>query len=78
MVCFTVLLAEALFLEAEERGINPFGPDRWHPCDTGYLLIARNIYNKMVELGFVKGRQIAIFNKIIYRFFMKSFMLFIC
>lgn len=44
-----------LFVEAEKRGINPFGHDKWHPGDDGYLLIAKNIYNKMVSLGIIEG-----------------------
>jgi hypothetical protein len=50
-----------LFLEAEKRGINPFGPDNWHPGDIGYLLIAKNVLNKLVQLGFVKTEQLEIF-----------------
>jgi len=50
-----------LFVEAAKRGINPFGPDKWHPGDDGYLLIAKNIYNKMVSLGIVRGEPVEIF-----------------
>jgi lysophospholipase L1-like esterase len=35
--------------------------DLWHPNATGYALIARAVYNKMVELDYVGGPQIAIF-----------------
>ncbi len=50
-----------LFIEAEKRGINPFGSDKWHPGDAGYLLIAKSIWNKMVSLGIVKGNLIEVF-----------------
>jgi lysophospholipase L1-like esterase len=51
----------SLFLEAEKRGINPFGRDKWHPGDDGYLLIAKNIYNKLISLEIVKGLPFEIF-----------------
>ena len=50
-----------LFVEAEKRGINPFGRDKWHPGDDGYLLIAKNMYNKMVSLNIIEGTSFKLF-----------------
>ncbi len=50
-----------VFVEAQKRGMNPFGRDKWHPGDIGYQLIAKNIYNKMILLGMLKGEPIRIF-----------------
>lgn len=51
----------ALFREAVEKGLNIRGNDRWHPNDLGYKLIARNIYNKMVDLSIIDSKRIDIF-----------------
>ena len=52
-----------LFVEAEKRGINPFGRDKWHPGDDGYLLIAKNIYNKMLSLNIIEGIPLKLFEQ---------------
>lgn len=51
---------EILFKTAEDIGLNVRGADGWHPNDLGYLLIAKNIYNKMVSMKFVDGKQVKI------------------
>lgn len=51
------------FEEAKRKGLNVFGNDNWHPGDLGYSLIAKNIYNKLVELKIIKGIEIEMFAK---------------
>jgi lysophospholipase L1-like esterase len=50
-----------LFRKAKEKGIDVRGKDNWHPNDLGYLLIAKNIYNKMIDLNIVDSEPIEIF-----------------
>jgi len=52
---------ETLFKKAQEKKLSVWGSDGWHPNDLGYLLIAKNVYNKMVSLGFVNGEPLKIF-----------------
>lgn len=47
---------ETVFKEAEQNGLNVFHKDGWHPNNLGYSLIAKNVYNKFVDLNFFKGR----------------------
>lgn len=51
----------AIFKKAEELGLNVRGKDGWHPNDFGYLLMARNIFNKMVDLKIVDSETVEIF-----------------
>jgi lysophospholipase L1-like esterase len=51
-----------LFQRAKEIGLNVRGNDHWHPNDLGYLLIARNIFNKMVALELVDSEPVKLFD----------------
>ncbi len=50
-----------IFQKASEIGLNVRGNDGWHPGDLGYLLIARNIFNKMVALKLVDSEPLELF-----------------
>ncbi len=49
------------FEKANELGLNVRSKDRWHPNDLGYLIMSRNIFNKMVDLKIIDSKPIEIF-----------------
>lgn len=51
----------SIFKKAEELGLNVRGEDGWHPNDFGYLLMAKNIFNKMVDLKIVDSGPVELF-----------------
>jgi hypothetical protein len=53
----------SIFKKAKEIGLNIRGKDGWHPNDTGYLLIAHNIFNKMVSLKMIDSEPVNIFDE---------------
>lgn len=53
---------EFLFKQAAKIGLNVWANDGWHPNDAGYNLIAKNVYNGMVSLGYIDGDAINIFD----------------
>ena len=57
-----VINNEIIFYEALKNGMELRDSDGWHPNDFGYLLIARNIYNKMVSLEIIDAKPIDIFS----------------
>lgn len=50
-----------IFQKAKKLGLNVRGNDGWHPSDLGYLLIAKNIFNKMVALKLVDSEPVKLF-----------------
>ncbi len=52
---------ESMFRQALQRGLNVFGSDRWHPGDLGYRLIARNVFNKLIEMNIVNAYPVDVF-----------------
>lgn len=56
----TVVDNEKLFAETERLGIDIRGNDGWHPNDLGYLLIAANVYNRLVASKYVDGEPVKI------------------
>jgi|Deesub1362A_J573_1020465.scaffolds.fasta_scaffold11233_2 lysophospholipase L1-like esterase len=58
---------DIIFAKAERWGIKVFSEDNWHPNDTGYLLIARSIYNKLVDEGILIGEKIELFENLDFR-----------
>lgn len=38
--------------------------DRWHPNEVGYAVMARAVYNKLVELGYAEGPEIEVLDNI--------------
>ncbi len=51
----------SIFGHAQELGLNVRGKDGWHPNDLGYLFMARNIFNKMVDLKIIDSEPVEIF-----------------
>jgi lysophospholipase L1-like esterase len=54
---------ELLFKQAGKIGLNVWANDRWHPNDTGYSLIAKNVYNRMVSRRYIDGDPVNIFEQ---------------
>jgi len=53
---------ESVFNYAE--GINVRSKDKWHPNNYGYYLIARIIYNKMIEKNIISGDKYDLYSEI--------------
>jgi hypothetical protein len=51
----------SVFEKAKEHGLNVRSRDHWHPNDFGYLLMARNIFNKLVDLKIIDSEPVAMF-----------------
>lgn len=51
----------SIFTKAKALGFNVRGKDGWHPNDFGYSLMARNIFNKMVELKIIESEAVEVF-----------------
>lgn len=49
-----------IFRRAKEKGFNALSTDGWHPNDFGYTLIAKNIYNKMINLRIIDSEPVEI------------------
>ena len=52
----------ALFQEAGKKGYNFISVDNYHPNELGYLSIAKNVFNRMVEEGLIQGNKLEIFD----------------
>lgn len=46
------------------EGLNIRSKDKWHPNDYGYYLIARIIYNKMIEKNIISGDKYDLYSEI--------------
>ena len=52
---------EIIFYQAKKMNMDVKASDNFHPNDSGYMLIAKNVYNKMITLGLVTAEPIKIF-----------------
>lgn len=52
---------ENLFKKAIQLKMSVFGYDKWHHSDLGYSLIAKNIFNKMIDLKIIYSEPLNIF-----------------
>jgi len=48
----------SIFKKAEELGMDVRSRDNWHPNDLGYLLMAKSIFNKMIDLKIIDSKQL--------------------
>lgn len=53
----------SVFKKAKKLELDVRGPDKWHPNDLGYSLIAKSIYNDMISLGIIDVDNIELFPK---------------
>ncbi|HEW81572.1 MAG TPA: hypothetical protein ENH18_04295 [Nitrospirae bacterium] len=51
----------SVFKQAKKLELDVRGPDKWHPNDLGYSLIAKSIYNDMISLGIINDDKIELF-----------------
>lgn len=51
---------ESLFRKAVQLQMNVFSYDKWHPNDFGYLLIAKNIYNQLIDIEIIDSEPLEI------------------
>jgi lysophospholipase L1-like esterase len=55
---------KAIFQYADDKKIRVRGKDNWHPNAYGYSLIARQIFNKMVEKKYLQGPKYDLYQEL--------------